>query len=881
MSGADGMEAETAEGSDVAVIGMAGRFPGAPSVERFWSNLCAGVESIRLFTDDELLAAGVPEEILRNPTYVKAGSPLEGVDLFDAAFFGFNPREAETMDPQQRLFLTCAWEALENAGYDPEGYGGAIGLVAGTGISTYLLNNLYPNRDLVRSVGELQLALGNDKDSLATRTAYLLNLRGPCYTVQTYCSTSLVAIAVACESLASGACDMALAGGVAIMVPQNVGYFYQEGGVTSPDGRCRAFDVRAQGAPLGNGVGLVVLKRLADALADGDRVHAVIKGVAVNNDGAMRASYTAPGVDGQAQVIAEALANADVHPDTLGYIEAHGTGTALGDPIEIAALASVFRSYTGRKQFCGIGSLKPNVGHLDRASGVASLIKAVLALENRLIPPSLHYSEPNPRIDFANSPFYVNTELREWPADGSPRRAGVSAFGIGGTNAHVVLEEAPETSPGSPSRAWQLLLLSAKTPEALAAAGANLAQHLREHHGGDLADVAFTLQVGRKAFQHRRALVAAGPDDAAAALEAPERMLTGVATMDREVTFLFPHGEGPSAALYQQEPTYRRIVDGCGERLGLAPGRLLGDPPAGLSDAARFVAGYALARLWKEWGVTPKAVAGEGAGELAAACVAGLLTVEEALALLTAPAGTAAAEPLPKLPSIPFVLRDGERALLEIGRDGELAAALALAGGEGRTIASLPAAAAEEPEGAHLLGALAKLWLVGVPVDWKGFCAHERRRRVPLPTYPFEPRRFWVDPPADDQPAAPRPQAGKKADPAEWFYLPLWRQTAPARRAGSVGPAEETWLALVDDTGLGDELVERLRAEGRQVVTARVGTGFARVGEGDYVIDPSDSGGYRRLLDGLDETPGRILHFWSVPAAGPRLAGGDLFRASQ
>jgi acyl transferase domain-containing protein len=434
----------------IAIIGMAGRFPGAKNIDEFWLNLRDGVESISWFTDEELIAAGIDSEVLSERRYVKAGATLENIDLFDASFFGFNPQEASRMDPQHRIFLECAWEALEDAGYDSQTYSGKIGVYAGVGWNGYLLFNVAPDRQFLESAVGYQTLLGNDKDFLTTRVSYQLNLKGPSIDVQTACSTSLVAVSMACQSLLNYQCDLALTGGITVSSIPKTGYFYQEGGILSPDGHCRAFDAQAQGTVPGNGAGIVVLKRLEDAIADGDCIHAVIRGAAINNDGALKVGYTAPSVDGQAEVIAEALALAGVEPETISYIEAHGTGTALGDPIEIAALTQVFRASTEKAKFCALGSVKTNIGHLDAAAGIAGLIKTVLALKHQLIPPSLHFQQPNPKIDFNHSPFYVNHQLQEWKSNGHPRRAGVSSFGIGGTNAHVVLEEAPLTSPPAP-----------------------------------------------------------------------------------------------------------------------------------------------------------------------------------------------------------------------------------------------------------------------------------------------------------------------------------------------------------------------------------------------------------------------------------------------
>lgn len=536
----------------IAIVGLAGRFPGAKNVEEFWQNLKNGIESISLFSEQELQASGIDPKLIDNPNYIKAKGILEDIELFDAAFFGFSAKEAAITDPQQRLFLECAIEALENAGYNPETYTGAIGVYAGMGMSSYLFNNLSGNEELTNSDSAYQLLIANDKDFLPTRVSYKLNLKGPSINIQTACSTSLVATCMACQSLLNYQCDMALAGGVSISLPQKTGYLYQEGMILSPDGHCRAFDAQARGTVVGNGLGIVVLKRLEEAIADGDTIHAIIKGFAINNDGCLKVGYTAPSVEGQAEVIVQALAMADVNPETITYIEAHGTGTPLGDPIEIAALTKAFRASTQKKGFCAIGSVKTNIGHLDSAAGIAGLIKTVQALKHHFLPPSLHFQTPNPQIDFANSPFYVNTKLTEWQTNGSPRRAGVSSFGIGGTNAHIVLEEAPPTSwqegtkAQNQGRSYQLLVLSAKSTPALDTATSNLLAHLKQHPQLNLADVAYTLAVGRKAFNHRRIVVCSDREDAVAALSHLDagRVLThSQSSKQRPIVFMFS-GQG-------------------------------------------------------------------------------------------------------------------------------------------------------------------------------------------------------------------------------------------------------------------------------------------------------------------------------------------------
>ncbi len=490
---------ETGAVGQLAIVGVAGRFPGAKSLDEFWQNLRDGVESVTFFSDEELQAAGISAEALNSPRYVKAGAILEDIDLFDAEFFGLIPKEAELTDPQHRLFLEVAWEALEHAGYDPQRYDGLIGVYAGAGVNAYALSTM---ANMTFGIQEL---IASDKDFLTTRVSYKLNLRGPSVAVQTACSTSLVAVQLACQSLLDYQCDMALAGGVSIVYTQKSGYLYQEEGIMSPDGHCRTFDAQAQGTVAGDGAGIVVLKRLEEALADGDYIHAVIKGSAINNDGAAKVGYTAPSVGGQADVIAMAQAIAGVSPETVSYIEAHGTGTALGDPIEVAALTEVFRAQTQKANFCAMGSLKTNMGHLNAAAGVAGLIKVLLMLRHKMLPPIVHFTTPNPKIDFDHSPFYINTELKAWDTNGTPRRAGVSSFGIGGTNAHVVVEEAPPLAPSGASRPWHLLALSARTETALEALTDHFCQDLAHaaEPAPSLADVAYTLHLGRRALDCR------------------------------------------------------------------------------------------------------------------------------------------------------------------------------------------------------------------------------------------------------------------------------------------------------------------------------------------------------------------------------------------
>ncbi|OPX42332.1 phthiocerol/phenolphthiocerol synthesis polyketide synthase type I PpsE [Ruminiclostridium hungatei] len=645
--------------NDIAIIGMSCRFPGADSVADFWENLKNGVESITVYTDEELEASGVNRSLRENPKYVRASGSLEQIENFDAYFFDYSPKEASMIDPQHRLFLEQAWIALEDAGCNPERYPGLIGVYAGTGMNTYLYRNLQSHANLLQEGSGYYTMVASDKDFLATRVSYKLNLTGPSMTVQTACSTSLVAVHQACQSIRAGECDMALAGGVSLRIPQKAGYLYQEGIVLSPDGHCRAFDAKAGGTVIGNGAGVVVLKMLSDALEDGDRIYAVIKGSALNNDGSLKAGYTAPGLDRQAAVITEALAVSGVEPDTVSYVEAHGTGTPIGDPIEIKALNKAYGN-TGTQK-CAVGSVKTNIGHLDAAAGVAGLIKTALCLHHGQIPASLNFDQPNPKIDFANSRFYVNTSFKKWESAGLPRRAGLSSFGIGGTNAHAILEEAPVSIIPGPAREVQLLALSARTEAALEEMRQRLAQHLSGRTGQELADIAFTQNIGRKTFKHRFILTCRSREEAAGCLlESSQNSWTAVEeAVDRPVAFLFP-GQGSQYVnmgleLYRTEQVFKDVVDECCDillpelkldlRHILFPeaaengavklkeaAELLGQTQ--YTQPALFVIEYALAKLWLHWGIQPHAMIGHSIGEYAAACLAGVFSLSDALYLV-------------------------------------------------------------------------------------------------------------------------------------------------------------------------------------------------------------------------------------------------------
>jgi acyl transferase domain-containing protein len=646
-------------GSDIAIIGLALRVPGARNAREFWQNLREGVESIEARSPEQLIAAGESPERIRRKNYVCATAELPGMADFDAEFFGFSPKDAAIMDPQHRQFLECAWEALEDAARPPETCEGPVGIFAGCGMGSYFYFNVCSNRKLVDQVGMFLLRhTGNDKDFLATRVSYLFDLHGPSVNVQTACSTSLVAVHYAAQSLMNGECDMALAGGVTIELPHGRGYLYQEGEILSPDGHCRAFDHRAAGTVFGSGVGVVVLRRLADALADGDPIRAVIKASAINNDGAGKASYLAPSVTGQAEAIVEAQALAGISPDSIQYVECHGTGTSLGDPIEIAALTQAFRRGTSRTGYCRVGSVKSNIGHLDTAAGVVSLIKTVLAIEHGEIPSTLGYEAPNPAIDFAASPFVVADRLTPWPQVQGPRRAAVNSLGVGGTNAHVIVEQAPERARvQKPADTPQVLMLTARNRKALEQAGMRLAAHIEASPGQSLGDIAYTLIEGRRKFDQRYVVAVADRADAIAALSQPELRRGAVHTPIEGLSgavLMFPGGgaqyPGMGRKLYAKEPVFARAVD---EGLSYLPDATgarirelwLGDgmaPDAAAQELLRpslqlpaiLIIEVALARLWQSWDLKPTALIGHSMGEYAAACIADVMSFESAVRLV-------------------------------------------------------------------------------------------------------------------------------------------------------------------------------------------------------------------------------------------------------
>lgn len=1021
---------------------MACRVPGADSLDEFWRNLQSGAESISVISEAELREAGVPSNVSQAPGYVPAKGVVRDADCFDAAFFRFSPREAALMDPQQRVFLECAWSALEDAGCDARQYAGAIGVFAGSILSSYLLMNVWPHRKIVQEAGVFQTALGNDPTFLASRVAYQLDLGGASVSVGTACSTSLVAVHLACQSLLTRDVDMALAGGISLHLPLRTGYTYQEGGILSPDGHCRPFDALAQGTVSSDGAGIVVLKRLDDALADGDSIRAVIRGSAINNDGAAKVGYTAPSVSGQARVIAEALGMAGVDPAAVSMVETHGAATSLGDPIEFAALCEAFGEANGRTGYCALSSVKSNLGHLDAAAGIAGFIKTVLALQHRQIPGTLHFQKPNPQINLASSPFYVNSELRPMAGDG-PFIAGVSSFGIGGTNVHVVLEEAPQQEEKTlPPAPCELLTISARTPAALEAATARLASHLEAHPELTLADVAHTLRIGRRPFEHRRSLVCGSLREAIDALRSGDarQLPSAVAGTRRSVAFMFPglgdHYPAMGWHLYCTQPVFRESID-CSATLltGKLPsdirdflyrglnwhspklaavvsessqggptldlramlaraGRSSNSPaPADLPTLAQpgiFVTEVALAALLQSWGIEPAAFIGHSIGELAAAHLSGIFSLENALefvalrarlietrvragammavsmrepelrsclpegvslaavngadvciasgeeegiraleillkerglqpqrlrsthayhstmmeALVPELAAAAGAMQLsaPQVPILSCVsgqcltdeeatdpqywarhicrtvrfcagvnvlLENANMDLLEVGpgqgltahaireRDRQQRSAC-------RVLPTMRWAYDQQSELAVLLRAAGQLWMAGLPLNFAGLSAREGLRRVPLPAYPFERQKFWIEP-ADANTAINEKAGEKEADLADWFYLPCWKPAGLPRSRAQPKVAER-WLIFADEYGVGSDLARQLRADGGAVWTVERGSVFRASGN-SFALNPVEPEDYAALIAELMERqalPTRIIHLWSL-----------------
>ncbi len=786
----------------IAVVGMAGRFPEADTLEEFWKNLKEGRESITFFTQEELVKGNIEKRLIENPRYVGADAVIKDMDKFDAEFFGINPREAEILDPQHRLFLECAWELMEMAGYDSQSYDGKVSVFTSANLSSYLIRNIMANAEMRKTATSFHTLICNDKDFVGTRVSYKLGLTGGSLSVGTLCSSSSVAIHLACQNLLNWQCDMALAGAVSLQVSRNESFFYQEGGIGDPDGHCRAFDAKASGTVSGSGLGVVALKRLEDAVRDGDCIYGIIRATAMNNDGSHKISYTAPSVEGQTEVIANAIALADVNPETITYIEAHGTGTQLGDPIEIEALTKAFRLQTDKKQYCAVGSVKTNIGHLVNAGGVASLIKTLLALNNKQIPASLNYETPNQKINFKDSPFYVNNKLADWNTQGVPRRAGVSSFGIGGTNVHMIVEEAPVGEPSGPSREWHILPLSAKTSTALEKHTQNLYEYFGKEPDQSIADVSFTLQVGRRGFAHRRFVLCRNLAEAKEKLADKDSLASTSRfqeTSDRPCVFILPglvdDNIKAASELYQKEAIFKENLDYCADIVKEAFNvdilkyiktgfdDKLSDKEAILNKALSFSIQYALMKLWNHWGVKPQAVFGcDAVGDCLAVHAAGIMELKDALILGVSGANTSLNAENLKKPSIRVLsprtgewLKNNEASdpaywnrqslknwtgcldavfaepamvmlVLEMGGNvGEYAVSQKGKAEEQVVLSSLRKEEKSDPIGA-LLNTMGQVWLSGVKVDWNGFHSGEHRHRIALPTYPFERKSYWIYP---------------------------------------------------------------------------------------------------------------------------------------
>lgn len=1000
-------------GMEIAVIGMAGRFPGAGNINEFWENLKNGVEAISRFTEEELMAEGVAPELIANPDYVKANGAIEGIEYFDSFFFGYSPEEAKIMNPQIRIFHECIWEALEDAGYSPDTYKGLIGLYAGAASSVEWEAAAYLSGKSAE-VGQLAANSLADKDYLCSRTSYRLNLKGPSYSVNTACSTSLVSVHLACRALLTGDCNMALAGGINIMNQQKTGYLYEDGMVVSPDGHCRAFDDKSRGTVPGNGVGIVVLKLLKNAIADGDNIYAVVKGSAINNDGARKVGYAAPSIEGQSEVIRVAHRAAKIEPESISYIEAHGTGTVLGDPVEIAALKLAFR--TEKKHFCAVGSVKTNVGHLDTAAGVTGFIKTVLALKHKQIPPSLHFESQNSRIDFENSPFYVNTSLKEWENDMYPLRAGVSSFGIGGTNAHVVLEEmAPEERIES-GRKLKIISISAKTPDSLERMTSNLAGYFKSNPNVSMGDAAYTLHLGRQHFKYRRMLVCADAEEASGLLNSNSKRVQTFSLREgqRPVVMMFS-GLGSQYVnmgldLYREELDFRGEVDHCFDifyklkgidvRETLYP---LSDfdeaekrlAEIGMAQIVTFIFEYALAKLLMKWGVKPQAMIGYSFGEYAAACLAGVFGLEDALglvsyrgdlmqevedgAMLSVPLSQEEITPLigdqlsiavsngpscivsgscleiaafenkmkqrrllcvrinttravhskmmepvmEKLrdyvsriklnpPQIPFIsnvtgswikreeatnpgywakhLRntvrfdDGIRGLLKEehaifievgpGRDLSLLLERHLENRpECYSINLIRPQTRQMQDTLYLLNKIGHLWLYGVDINWKEFYSREQRRRISMPTYSFDKKLYKIQGSILKNGIdilERKQESGRKKDISEWFYQPLWQQSAIPPINAREDMLNTSWMVFARELDFDKKLVGRLGENASSVIVIKTGEGYRKLENDMYVINPGNEEDYETLFSSImrsGRVPDNILHLWSADEA--------------
>lgn len=918
-------------GFDIAVIGMSCRLPKARNIEEFWNIIKNGTEAIKFFSDDELIQAGIEAELVKNPNYIKAKGYLEDVDLFDSAFFNYSPMEAKVMDPQIRIFHECVWEALEDSGYRPDS-NNLIGLYAGASpnVPWEMMTFLSESES---SLDNFTIGMKNNKDLLSTLISYNMNLKGPSITLYTACSTSLVAIHEACQGLLSGDCDIAIAGGVCVELPEKAGYMYQEGMIKSADGHCRPFDGRAGGTVYGDGAGVVILKRIEDALADRDNIYAVIKGTAINNDGRRKVGYTAPSVEGQAEVIRAAYQIAEIDPEDVAYIETHGTGTAIGDPIEIEGLKMAFD--TDKKSFCAIGSVKSNIGHLDAAAGVVSFIKTVLVLKNKMIPPQINYTNPNLAIDFVNSPFFVNTDLEEWVGEAGTRIAGVSSFGLGGTNCHIVLQDIPDIKSFSKSRDYKMLMLSAKSQVALDKMSENLGDYLRQNRNVGLADVAYTLQVGRKDFKFRKSVVCRNIDEAIEYLGDKEHDMVRIGIADAEginpiIVFSGTESyyQNIAMGLYEKEEIFRKHMDDCFLALKNVTGLDFRNiafsyeytgkrtTNAHETEFLSLIIQYSLFKTVIELGVKPHALVGYGCGEYVAACAADVISLNDMLKIVFRKNMDKESIPVKLLegiginsPTIPLMsgcmgrwidigivmdykywmkvkkstfndkvievlIKEKKHAVfLAIMSDKYLKVSLEKSSGI-KIINLLRQENESIHEQCQLLICLSHMWTLGLDIDWERYYLEEERARLPLPTYPFERKRYRVDDSALNRlikceaNTLPQVETKKqliKQENTDWFYEPIWEPIDLPEQKTKIN--KQNWLIFADRQGIAKILAKTLEEEGHSVVLVEDGTQFLQSDNQRFIIDPKEKSHYEELFDKVTSSigvPQNILHMWMV-----------------
>ncbi|WJY14212.1 SDR family NAD(P)-dependent oxidoreductase [Pectobacteriaceae bacterium CE90] len=885
----------------VAIVGMAGEFPGADSVEQFWRNLVAGTCTISPLSLDK-----VNPDPLRNidpdaPNFVPVSAGLRGAAEFDADFFGFSAREAEITDPQHRRFLTCAWRALEDAAIDCERFEGLIGVAAGSSLSRYIMNCL-SHKEIVATTGFEAIGIGNNIDFLPTQLSYKLNLQGPSYAIQTACSTSLVAVHSACQMLLNHECDLALAGAACISAPQNSGYLYQEGGILSPDGVCRTFDEEANGTVFGSGVGVVVLQRLDEAIAQNSRIHAVIRGSAINNDGRQKIGFTAPGMEGQSRVIVESLAVSGVEAESISLVEAHGTGTRMGDPVEVAALTQAFRSRSSAKQFCALSSVKPNVGHLDAAAGMAGLIKTIMSLKYHILPPSINVKNINRDLDIENSPFYINNRLAPWKTEDRPRRAGVSAMGIGGTNAHIIVEEWCDDRPRRQYDDEHVVVmpLSAKDEKGLATLRMELAGFMASHPDIRAADAAYTFAVGRRSFSCRQTvMLPVGLHGAALGqkISAGEMSVTLTETAP-SLRVVLSHWPAIQAAqcrqLWQEQPLFAHTLNETAALFGLVTPQgcipLLDCRPDGLRDAqAEAVLSFSLQlglyRLWKEWGIQPDTLCASGIGELLAAYIAQFISLPAALALvcrrfgpeqIELPPALMAAEPVNTLPATVTIYFSDRDEWLQAGSvaDDRWMQRLASGGmpsdtGEMDPPSDAVTLAVGQPtaDGAaqSLLETAGELWRQGVAIDWLACYQQWDCRRVGLPGYPLAKKSYWLDyqAPVEQETVA----TTRQTDPVMWFWQHSWHRRLVMNRQTT--PSAEPWLMFIRAGEPSEQLADELEKCGQTLIRVYAGEKFERHSAISYVVVPESVESYRHLIDQLDipENVSTLIHCWTMNSA--------------